>query len=139
MHDRADPVSLERCLQQVSIGKIAFYERPPLYGPAMAVNEIVVGHRKVARLRQRLARVAADVTGAASDENGVGTHRGSLSGDWRARINSAPAAGYAEPSRKASGEGSVGTASILAKKMGRPGGTSPRSAQRDCAADADGG
>ena len=53
----------------VLIAQVSAHEGSPLDRPFVAALETVEGHRKVARAGERLAGVAADIAGAAGDED----------------------------------------------------------------------
>ena len=47
-----------------TIHNVAAFERPPIDGPVVTVNEALTGHRKKSFARQRIAGMRADVAAA---------------------------------------------------------------------------
>ena len=62
------------------VGDVALHELAVLYGLPMAGQQIVEDNDAVAGTVQRFCRMAADVAGAAGDQN-----RPRLSGQWKNR------------------------------------------------------
>ena len=69
MDDCGRLILLEDSLQSPEIGDIADLQRAPLHGLAMTAGKVVVGYWRIARFRQRFARVATDKSCTAGDEN----------------------------------------------------------------------
>ncbi len=64
----------QRVGQQLGVGKIALDQRPPAHRLAVAVDEIVIGDRRIAGLGQSLAGMTADIAGTAGNQD-VLAHR----------------------------------------------------------------
>ena len=71
LHGRPDKGMPGFPMTEAQIKDIAAFQWAPFDGPFMASGEIVISDRKVASSRQHLARMRADITGAARDENDV--------------------------------------------------------------------
>src|ERR1051325_2183076 len=69
MHDRGDPVRTQRVSEPCPIVQITFYERSPAYCLRMAARQIDVDDGTIPGAGQRLARMTADIPGAAGDED----------------------------------------------------------------------
>jgi len=69
MDDGLDPERLQRFRNSRAVGDISRDQRTPFHRPAVAGAEIVEHDRRVAGSGQRLAGMAADITGAAGDQN----------------------------------------------------------------------
>ncbi|MNS58052.1 hypothetical protein D3C72_909580 [compost metagenome] len=87
LHDGGHVVLDQGAAHQRGVRHIALDQRPPAHELGMAGRQIVQRHRPIARLRQGLADVAADIAGAARDQDGGAfrmvrreTHDRSISG-----------------------------------------------------------
>ena len=80
MHHRENVVLRQRSPYGADVRDIPFDELSEFRGGAMAGHEVVVHDDVVARARERLRRVAADVAGAAGDE-----HRATATAQWKCR------------------------------------------------------
>ncbi len=69
MHDRGDLVPAHGLGEERAVGEVAHDERPPAHGCAVAAAEIVVADGLIAGAGQRLGGVAADIAGAAGNED----------------------------------------------------------------------
>src|SRR5947209_7359679 len=67
---RAPPVAGEPPVEPGGIADVAALQRPPSYGPVMALLEGVVADRDEARFGHRLADVTADIARAAGNQHG---------------------------------------------------------------------
>lgn len=75
MHDRTDALFGEDALQQGLVGDVALIERHAIgHGKAKSCDQVVDHHHRPAGILQRENRVAADVAGAAGDEDGNLAH-----------------------------------------------------------------
>ena len=50
MHDCLDAILTQHAAEQIAVRQIARDERPPLYRPAMTIDEIIQRHRDIACL-----------------------------------------------------------------------------------------
>ncbi len=93
MHDGGDLVLAQGGPEPRRIREIGLDERPPADRPAVPVDEIVVTDGNEAGGGQGLAGMAADIAGAAGDENLLwhGSNRISARG-WRGRRECVPSA-----------------------------------------------
>ena len=66
---RPRPVAREHLVEPRLVADVAALQRPPLHRPVVAFLQRVVADRPVASLGQRLADVAADIAGAAGDQD----------------------------------------------------------------------
>jgi nucleoside-diphosphate-sugar epimerase len=78
VHDARHAVPSQRLAHGGDVGDVALHELAVADGVAVARNQVVVHDDLVAAAVQRLAGVAADVAGAAGDQD-----RPRLSGQWR--------------------------------------------------------
>jgi hypothetical protein len=78
VHDREDVIAAQRAPYRGDVRDVAFNELAVPDGLAMTGREVVEDHDAMAGLMQRLGRVAADVSGAAGDEDAA-----RLSVQWR--------------------------------------------------------
>ncbi len=53
-----------------AVADVALFERPPFHRPAVTGRQVVVDDRQEARPGERLADMAADIAGAAGDQDG---------------------------------------------------------------------
>jgi len=73
VHHGHGPVLRESRIQSAAVGGVAHNQRSPFDRLAVAIDEVVIDHGRIARQSQRLAGMAADVSGAAGDKDaGVG-------------------------------------------------------------------
>ena len=70
VHDRRGAVPAQHREQAVAVEQVAPFERTPTDGLFMAIHQVVVADRKVARGRKRLASVAANVSRAPRNKDG---------------------------------------------------------------------
>ena len=78
VHHGEDVVAPQRVANGRDVGDVSLDERPVLDGAAMAGDQVVVDENGVPRPAERLGRMAADVAGAAGDEDGA-----RASAQWR--------------------------------------------------------
>ena len=84
MHDRGRPVAVQCGAQERTIGEISDHQLAPFHRFGVATRKVVIGDRCKARFAQGLAGMAADISGAAGDQNG-GRRDSRLSGARIAR------------------------------------------------------
>src|SRR5690349_2132777 len=84
MYDGARTVLGEDLVEPCAVADVATLQRTPAHRPLVAFLQRVVADRGEALLGERLADVAADIAGAAGDENFLG-HRRYIGGSRRLR------------------------------------------------------
>jgi len=69
LHDRPDDMIAQDIPDELHVAQIALDERAPAHCRPVTVDEIVQRNGRMACRRQCLARAAADISGAAGDED----------------------------------------------------------------------
>ena len=75
LHDGERPVFADRCPQRLGIPDIAADQRAPAHRMFMAAAQIIEDDRRMSCEAHGLGRVAADIAGAADDQDTLLGHR----------------------------------------------------------------
>src|SRR5712691_5686915 len=85
MHHRGYAVRGQRRSEPGAVVEIALDKRAPTHGFAVAARQVVVYDRAITRGGQGLAGMAADIAGAASDEDRL-RHQVNTGYRWQTRV-----------------------------------------------------